>query len=70
MHCIKIVHINTVMIFVINKYCIEGVGGGKRKNEYGSVCVSVNICSPALDNKTGWCKEITGILGHIKSLVL
>ena len=29
MHCIKIVYINTVMIFVINKYSIEwGWGGG------------------------------------------
>jgi len=29
MQCIKIVYINTMMIFVINKYSIEGgVGGG------------------------------------------
>jgi len=28
MHCIKIVYINTMMIFVINKYSIKGGGWG------------------------------------------
>jgi len=42
MHCIKIVYINSMIIFVINKF-------GKRKKQFGSVCVSVNFCFPALD---------------------
>jgi len=36
------------MIFVINKF---GGGFGKRKKQFGSVCMSVNFCLPALDWK-------------------
>jgi hypothetical protein len=43
MHCVKIVYINILMIFVMNKYTTEGGGGGKRKGGSGSLCVSVNF---------------------------
>ena len=66
MHCIKVVYINTMMTFVINKYSIEGRGwGGKREKESGSRCVSKFLYpSIQLEDKTGWCKEITGMLGN------
>jgi hypothetical protein len=54
------------MNFEINKF-----GGvfGKRKKQFGCVCKFL-FPSIRLDDKTGWCKEITGMLGHVKSLVL
>ena len=66
MQCIKIVYINTMMIFDINKYSIEGRGVCKRKKESGSVCKFM-FPSIRLDDKTGWCKEIIGMLGNVKS---
>ena len=40
--------------------------GCKRKKESGSVRKFL-FPSIRLDNKTGWCKEITGMMGNVKS---
>jgi hypothetical protein len=59
-----------VRIFVIKKYGLAG-GGGKRKKDSGSLRVCKFLFhSIRLDDKTGWCKEITGMLGNVESLVL
>ena len=49
MHCIKIVYINTMTIFVINKYSIKGEGWGGVARGRRSLVLSVNFCFPALD---------------------
>jgi hypothetical protein len=55
------------MIFVINKYSIEGGGG------VAGVWFCLCVCKflfpiIRLDDKTGWCKEITGMLGNVRNL--
>jgi hypothetical protein len=55
-----------MMIFVINNYSIDGGGGIKRKKESGSLRVCKFLFHRIrLDDKTGWCKEITGMLGNV-----
>jgi len=62
-----------MMTFVISKNSIEGEGAGGRQEEgvWFSLCVCKFLYpSIRLDDKTSWCKEITGMLGNFKSLVL
>ena len=64
-----------MMIFVINKYIIEGGLGVGGWQEVEQVWFWLCVCkflfpSIRLDDKTGWCKDITGMLGYVRSLVL